>query len=148
MPRTSNTCTYAFVTGKQCGSPALRGEDHCYYHLRYKEPQGLRSNTVPLLDDPDSIQLVVRDIMTGILGGTIEPRQASLLLYATQIASNNLSRAAKMSEYFDDFPAESKDERLRLFPKGLEGLTVCEGPDAGKSIKEVILRNMNEAGND
>jgi len=91
-------CQHIKVNGTQCGSPALRGERFCHFH-RENQPARVKVNgaeggevLVPVFDDAQSIQTVVRQVAMLVLEGKIENKKAGLLLYALQIASTNLKR--------------------------------------------------------
>jgi hypothetical protein len=91
-------CTHIKTNGTQCGSPALRGRGFCFFHKNW---QGQRiqlnaqsatplSFTMPVLEDADSVQVALMQVMRLILAGQIDPKIAGLLLYALQTASLNL----------------------------------------------------------
>ena len=91
-------CQHIKVNGTQCGSPARRNEPYCHYH-RENQPARVKVGgeaggevLVPVFEDAQSIQSVVRQVAMLVLGGKIENKQAGLVLYALQIASANLKR--------------------------------------------------------
>ena len=95
-------CEHIKTNGTQCGSPALRGKHFCYFHKRWRDTRVVlnanrarRSRAVidmPVLEDAESVQVTLMQIMRLILSGQVEPRTAGLLLYALQTASSNLRR--------------------------------------------------------
>jgi hypothetical protein len=94
-------CQHIKVNGTQCGSPARRDEKYCHYHrenqperVQVADEKGQASGEVlmPVLEDAQSIQSVVRQVAMLILGGKIDNKKAGLMLYAMQIASSNLKR--------------------------------------------------------
>jgi len=94
-------CHHVKVNGEQCGSPALRGKCYCYFHNNYHHlgAYGAKQNAArnpfkdrfPVLEDGNSIQAAVMQVMRLILAKEIDAKEAGLLLYALQIASSNLS---------------------------------------------------------
>ena len=95
-------CVHIKTNGVQCGSPALKGQTHCYFHLQatalhtyqfggYENKTPL---TLPLLEDAESIQIALQRVTYWLLNGQIDARTAGLVLYALQTASTNLKRAA------------------------------------------------------
>jgi hypothetical protein len=91
-------CQHIKVNGTQCGSPARRNEPYCHFH-RENQPERVKVGgetgvdvLMPVLEDAQSIQSVVRQVAMLILGGKIDNKQAGLMLYALQIASANLKR--------------------------------------------------------
>jgi hypothetical protein len=91
-------CTHIKTNGTQCGSPALRGRRFCYFHKNWREQRvrlnakrtGRTSITLPVLEDADSIQVALMQVLRLILAGQIETKMAGLLLYGLQTASLNL----------------------------------------------------------
>ncbi|MGH9532844.1 MAG: hypothetical protein ACRD2Q_10675 [Terriglobales bacterium] len=81
-------CHHIKDNGIRCGSPALRGQDLCYFHLR----QARRHPPfyIPPLTDRASIQFVVSQVMRAAFAGHIEDERLRTLLYALQIAISNL----------------------------------------------------------
>lgn len=94
-------CQHIKVNGTLCGSPALRKQKYCYFHREHRE-KTVRINanrrrtkqaiTLPVLENADSIQVGVMQVLRLLLGGEIEHKTAGLALYALQIASSNLAQ--------------------------------------------------------
>jgi len=87
-------CQHLKINGTQCGSPALRNERYCYFHRESSQTfltvddkprarQRVRPRPVhvqlPLLEDANSIQVALMQIMRLVLAGEIEHRTAGLL---------------------------------------------------------------------
>jgi hypothetical protein len=107
-----NRCQHIKVNGTQCGCPALRRNKLCYFHKRHHEERielnldrlkndrakeaRRRSTTIelPVLEDANSIQVSLMQIMRLVAAGRIELKAAGLMLYALQTASSNLSRTS------------------------------------------------------
>ena len=94
-------CRHIKVSGTQCGSPALRNKNFCFYHQQnrpltvecYSEGEYATGEIdLPVFEDAHSIQTVIRQVVQMVLQKRIERKTASLLLYALQIASSNLKR--------------------------------------------------------
>ena len=95
-------CRHIKVNGTQCGSPALRSKNFCFYHQQnrpvtadcYYNPEEYPTGeiTLPVFEDAHSIQTVIRQVMQMVLQKRLERKTASLMLYALQIASSNLKR--------------------------------------------------------
>jgi hypothetical protein len=92
-------CQHIKINGTQCGSPALRRNKHCFFHKRWHEQRVVinnaqarraRSIDLPVLEDADSIQVALMQIMRMIMSGQLDNKKAGLLLYALQTASANL----------------------------------------------------------
>ena len=100
-PTTVKRCQHSKVNGTQCGSPALRDSTHCYYHIRYHWPEleALPNNhqlhtPLPTLEDANSIQVALANVMERLVLQDIDHKTAALLLYALQTASMNLKRTS------------------------------------------------------
>jgi hypothetical protein len=94
-------CRHIKVSGTQCGSPALRNKNFCFYHQQdhpltvecYSEGEYATGEiALPVFEDAHSLQTVIRQVVQLVLQKRIERKTASLLLYALQIASSNLKR--------------------------------------------------------
>ena len=98
---TAARCRHIKVSGTQCGSPALRSKNFCFYHHKdHPVPVECYSDieyatgeiNLPFFEDAHSIQAVIRQVVQMVLQKRLERKTASLLLYALQIASSNLKR--------------------------------------------------------
>ncbi|MGA2855263.1 MAG: hypothetical protein ABSE40_00255 [Candidatus Sulfotelmatobacter sp.] len=143
------TCTHIKVTGVRCGSPALRGEDFCYFHQRMhrtvKGPNS-RLHHVALLENEEAIQASIMEIINALIRGTIELRRGELILRALNAAVRNARRvrfenAGKMVTHLPDYdeppaPAETTNvgtaapEPTR--PKPPAGVNESEAPKERK----------------
>jgi hypothetical protein len=113
MPTFPNRCQHIKVNGTQCGCPALRRNKLCYFHKRHQDERvqlnldRLRDDRqkdararsratldLPVLEDANSIQVSLMQIMRLIITGQIDAKTAGLLLYALQTASANLGRTS------------------------------------------------------
>ena len=100
-PITVKRCQHIKVNGTQCGSPALRDGKCCYYHVRYHWPEleALQNNNewrkpTATLEDANSIQVSLANVMERLVMQEIDHKTAALLLYALQTASMNLKRTS------------------------------------------------------
>src|SRR5450631_1378561 len=90
------SCTHIKVSGVRCGSPALRGEQFCYFHqrmLRTVRYPSSRVHHAALLEDEESIQAALMETVNALLRGTIEIKRAELILRALNTAVRNIRRA-------------------------------------------------------
>ena len=102
MANYPDRCQHIKVNGVQCGSPALRRNRLCFFHKRFQSERirltadrrrhGVATFVLPVLEDANSIQMSIMQIMRLILTGQIEHKTASLLLYALQTANSNLHK--------------------------------------------------------
>ena len=99
MPIHTNvqSCTHIKVTGVRCGSPALRGEQFCYFHQRMvrgvRTPPQARLHPIALIEDEESIQAALMEVINALMRNTIDLKRATLILRALHIAVKNAQRA-------------------------------------------------------
>jgi hypothetical protein len=95
MPSTK-ICTHIKVAGVRCGSPALRGEQFCYFHqrmIRTVKGPASRLHHVALLENEEAIQASVMEVVNALIRGTIELKRGELILRALNTAVRNARRA-------------------------------------------------------
>lgn len=96
-------CQHIKTNGQQCGSPALRNRTSCYFHINWGQSCYLKINeasynpslaaaalTMPVLEDYESIQIAIMQVLRKLTTGHLDRKTAGLLLYGLQIASSNL----------------------------------------------------------
>jgi hypothetical protein len=92
-------CAHIKTNGTQCGSPALREQRFCFFHekwqgqeiaLKAEQPPEQPCFTMPLLEDANSIQIALMQVIRLVVTRQIDPKVSGLLLYALQTASLNL----------------------------------------------------------
>jgi hypothetical protein len=133
-------CEHIKTNGEFCGSPALRGRNYCYFHLTYigrrlrAERLHARAmaaaadpRVVPLelppLEDANSVQMAVMQVIDAILHNRLDNKRAGLVLYALQTASSNLARtdlsqqngvavAGEYAHFEDDFELDGAAPEL------------------------------------
>ena len=96
-------CQHIKINGTQCGSPALRHEIYCFFHMRWalksmeidESRQRERWNaTLALPEDADSIQMGLGEVIRLMMTRQVDHRTAALTLYALQTASANLKHTS------------------------------------------------------
>ena len=105
------SCTHIKVSGVRCGSPALRGEQFCYFHqrmLRTVRYPASRIRHAALLEDEESIQVALMETINALLLGTIEIKRAELILRALNTAVRN-ARRVNFGLHSDDMVREVPD---------------------------------------
>lgn len=114
------TCNHIKLNGDPCRALAMRQQQYCYFHLRFRESHNLPGTDnyqPPVLEDADSIQLLIADVIRGLLHKTIDPKTGNSLLYAAQLSSLNTSRKSRpsaVSEVRNDRTAEMSLAQLVL----------------------------------
>lgn len=100
MANFPSRCQHLKINGTQCGSPALRRNRFCFFHKRFQDERirlsadrarrGVATFVLPVLEDANSIQIALMQVMRLLVAQQIDHKTASLLLYALQTASTNL----------------------------------------------------------
>ena len=100
MANYPDRCQHLKINGTQCGSPALRRNRFCFFHKRFQDERirlsadrarrGVATFILPVLEDANSIQIAIMQVMRLLLSQQIDHKTASLMLYALQTASTNL----------------------------------------------------------
>jgi len=136
------TCTHIKVTGVRCGSPALRGEQHCYFHHRMLCDS--RISHVALLENEEAIQVSLMEIVNSLLRGTIDVKRGELVLRALNTAVRNSRRVRfeNRSDMVRELPADpvvqprprqySKEELAAIKKEMLAEYQKSKQADAGQ----------------
>ena len=89
-------CTHIKVTGVRCDSPALRGEQFCYFHQNahrgVRRPPQSRLHPIAMIEDEESIQYALMEVINALMRNTIDVKRASLIIRALHIAVKNAAR--------------------------------------------------------
>jgi len=90
-------CTHIKVNGTRCGSPALREEIFCYFHQRMirgvRTPPKSRLHPIALLENKESIQASLMEIINALVRNHIDVNRARLILRALYVAVKNAPHA-------------------------------------------------------
>ncbi|HJX84470.1 MAG TPA: hypothetical protein VJ723_09020 [Candidatus Angelobacter sp.] len=82
-------CIFIKTNGVQCGSPALKNCAYCFAHGRMAMRHPSRLD-IPILEDANSVQVAIMEVIRGLLDGDIDRKTGGLVLYGLQMASANL----------------------------------------------------------
>ena len=101
-PLSIRRCQHIKVNGTQCGSPALRDEKYCHFHVQWnRKNRDINMNshergtiTLPTLEDANSVQVGLAEVMRLLVTNQIDHRTAALLLHALRTASANLKHTS------------------------------------------------------
>jgi hypothetical protein len=111
-------CQHIKTNGTQCGSPALKDNDLCFFHQQcrtvtfnyrgmYKDYTASEFH-LPAFEDVHSVQFTLRQVTELILRHKVNEKEAGLLLYALQIASCNLKRQEREEPNPEDITKDAK----------------------------------------
>jgi len=96
-PAPCPTCNHVFEDGHQCGSPALRGERHCYFHhpsrKPVKDPYARRSRRGFQITAPTNHQElmhVLNEVLQRLASNKLDVHRAGLILYNLQLTAQYL----------------------------------------------------------
>jgi len=159
-PVTIRRCQHIKVNGIQCGSPALRNQKRCYFHeqclvrsreidLKFLEPGVIQIDS---LEDANSIQIGLAEVMRMLLMKQIDHRTASLLLRALRTAAANVKFTSFEPEptdiVIDPKSAENRPLGAPAWPTtegrdcdDIDGIDI-DGKDIGKTA--AAQKNLSE----
>jgi hypothetical protein len=80
----SPRCQHVHYNGKACKAPARRGRNYCVFHQAAHFDSG--GCVLPIIEDIHSYQLAIIRIARALAEDAIEPKKATALLYALQLA--------------------------------------------------------------
>ena len=132
-------CAYIKVDGIQCGSPAWQENRHCHHHHGLKQRFEEKKISIPPLDDANSVQVAVMDVLNGLLRGTVTRPDAYTLLYGIQVAKSNL-KGITLVPPSPDLIAEAIAAARAEARAEVEKLHADEAP----SLAEHLLRCLGE----
>jgi hypothetical protein len=126
----SKTCTHIKVTGVRCGSPALLGEQFCYFHQNahrgVRRPPHSRLHPIALLESEESIQASLMEVINGLIRNTLDVKRAELIIRALGIAVRNARRVKFDSEV---------NARVREVPHYADPLEEVEVDGVSESVR-------------
>jgi len=167
----SSTCRHVKENGAYCGSPALQGRQHCYYHLthrarRLRRALALSRNqpcplVLPPLEDLGSVPVALSEIVQALAAGQLDHRSAGLMLYAIQQATTVFLRVAQIKELADTTREDSSNDtkktkeedteaavgpaRLQEYPEFERNFDLHPGIDLDAEIDHAMLGAQEQA---
>jgi len=95
------TCNHLKEDGVYCGSPALRGQKFCHFHLnararRLQMAQARRRGEtcrieMPVVEDMHAVQVSLQQVLDALADDRIDHKRAGLMLYGLQQAAAMLN---------------------------------------------------------
>ena len=129
-------CEQRKVNGDPCQSPALHGKRFCHFHKVMGPPpinidnnEAIPSSHVylPQLEDAASIQSAISEVCEMMLHRRIEPKEATALFYAMQVASTNMAFLnANKNQKLNSQTGSVPSSEPKLLPPGT--IQACEQP--------------------
>ena len=133
-------CQHIRLNGRRCGSPALHGESHCYFHNRIQF-RALDAEDaepfLPFIEDATSLQFALMRVMRLLLRGGVEYKRCALLLYSLQIVSSNLKAFA--AEHPEPEIAESAQPQPKPAVTEKNKKSAEKNSDEPGSLAELLL---------
>src|SRR6185369_14004569 len=72
-------CHHVKANGVQCKSPAMRGQPFCFFHEKFYNPP--YDDCFPPLEDANSVQCAILQVLNGLKSKLITPLEARVYLY-------------------------------------------------------------------
>jgi hypothetical protein len=150
-PVSIRRCQHIKVNGTQCGSPALREEKYCYFHMRWhtsrmsvmlKEREHWIAG-LPTLEDANSIQVGLAEVMRLLVTKEIDHKTGALLLYAMQTASANMKHTS-----FEPEPTHVVIDRecVERRPLGATAWSAVEGREYDEVAEKDVAEKSDGEG--
>jgi hypothetical protein len=127
-------CEQRKLNGDPCQTPALRDKRFCHFHQHSGPPPiDINNNDcnpslyvyLPQLEDAASIQSAISEVCELMLHRRIEPKEASALFYAMQVASTNLGFLNANKNQNSETSSDNSSEPNRLPPGTIQA---CKQP--------------------
>src|ERR1700691_3600219 len=98
VPSQPSHCRAIKTDGTRCNGIVLKGLHLCWSHFHHRHPALADKDhiSIPLLEDHASIQLVMTQIVHGLLSMKLEPARARTAIWAAQVAAYTLPRPARL----------------------------------------------------
>lgn len=130
-------CEHRFGDGNLCKGIALSGENFCRHHLRYQDRREITSPDyqMPDLEDGNSVQLFVNEVLRGLLSGKLDHKQAKSVLWGAMIASANLKQLSKQRPAIRSNNCQNCDDAMRSWVRKLR---ITQGEHAGRNLGDIL----------
>jgi hypothetical protein len=105
-------CRHVMPTGLHCQSPAMRGSDFCYFHVRARQmvrPSRSREARIefPAVLDSAGIRKTNAKILQALGAGLISPRRAAVILYGLQMATGQAHVSGELDTILEELASEA-----------------------------------------
>ena len=116
-------CRALTADGQRCKNLTVGALHLCYSHYRNRRPAlpDPERVAVPLLEDHSAIQLMLTQILHGILSRRLDPQEARAALYALHIASLTMPRPPRTA------PAEAPEPAVCRLGRDHQGFISADG---------------------
>jgi len=98
VPEKRPQCRAITTDGTRCRAYALKGIHLCHSHFHHRFPALPDADhiSIPLLEDPASVQLLMTQIAHGLLSMKLDPLRARTTIWAAQVAASTFPRPARL----------------------------------------------------
>jgi hypothetical protein len=117
-------CFHTFHNGSFCDEVAMAGQRYCRWHStaadrlarrvkasKRRTKEAIRDLLIPMIEDVYSHQIAVQEVMDAIIDGRLVDNRAAHLLYALQLAQNNIRKTMYFSH--DKYTSASLENTLK-----------------------------------
>lgn len=141
------TCNHVKPNGQFCDSPSLKHDDYCYFHrsLRERTKRHLRHARqqkplqIPPLEDIETIQIAIGDVVNALLADRIDAKKAGLALYGLQTAACHVESCSfEISEFDECIETYTEHEQVTMEAEIAQEIEEEQQPQpAAKRAKKV-----------
>ena len=135
-----HACTHMFHDGNTCMNVAAPGEDFCFWHdtaakreerrmhwaAKRRHKKAIPDLDIPTIEDPESLQIAIHEVMDAIIDGRLTDRRAGWLLYGLQLSRSNIKYQLKFNKMryslfnlMDDLEEEAEERKALRAEKKL-----------------------------
>jgi hypothetical protein len=116
ITQSRHQCRHIHARGNQCGSPALRGEQFCYFHHTTRRPRqagkfkyinAQEPFELPVVEDRASALSVAAQLLSRIASNDLDVSRAGRLLYNLQILNALMPKEPRAPAETSPAPAPS-----------------------------------------
>ena len=133
-PPTAPRCQHIHDTNSRCGSPALRGQPFCHWHSSARATNKKKTFAMPILDNPNSVQLGISQVISQLMSGQITPYHASVAFYGFQLASHNELRVGSYNRYAVTELTPAMEAELTAVPQSPSDDAVVPAADIASEV--------------
>jgi hypothetical protein len=145
------TCNHVKPNGQLCDSPSLKHDDYCYFHrsLRERTKRNLRdarqqkSLQIPPLEDIETIQIAIGDVVNALLADRIDAKKAGLALYGLQTAACHVEACSfEVSEYDERIETYTEHEQVSMEAEIAQEIEEEQQPQTAKRAKKNAVARL------
>lgn len=149
----AHACEHVFHDGNTCMHVAPPGEQFCRWHdtaakreerrmqwaAKRRNRKAIPDLDIPTIEDPQSLQIAIHEVMDAIIDGRLTDRRAGWLLYGLQLSRSNIKyhlhnpkMRYSLFNLIDDLEEDAKEKRANkkrpqsITPSEVAKTAICD----------------------